>query len=189
MIGHLSGTILKKTAGHVILSAGAVGYRVAATPGTLFSLEAGAAASLWTYLAVRENALDLYGFVTEDELALFELLLTVSGIGPKSALGVLALTDTESLRRAIARDDPSGLTKISGIGKKTAEKIVRELHEKIGPVSGDGDTPPSGSSDALDALMAMGYSLSEAREALGRVPKGTTDSAEVVREALKQLSS
>lgn len=188
MIGHLAGTVIQKTATQVIVSVGGVGYLVATTPHILSQMDTDSSISLWTHLAVRETALDLYGFLDESELKLFQLLLTVSGIGPKSALGVLSIVDTADLRTAIARNDATRLIKISGIGKKTAEKIVRELHEKIGAPT-DVDTLSTGSSDALDALMAMGYTLSEAREALKRVSKDTTNSADVVREALKQLSS
>ena len=152
MIGHLEGTVLKVSDGSCILQTGGVGYKIAPTARALASLRGGERASLWTYLAVRENALDLYGFATEDEQRLFELLLTVSGIGPKSALAILDIASVETLRAAISQGNASYLTKVSGVGRKTAEKIVLELRDKVGIGTLDATSAIAGDQEALEEI-------------------------------------
>ena len=187
MIGHLEGTVRKVTAGYAILSCGGVGYKVAATKETLAQLSTGASASLWTHLAVREDVLDLYGFTNEDELNFFGLLLTVSGIGPKSALAILDIANVESLRSAISAGNASYLTKVSGVGKKTAEKIVLELRDKVGAVGSGSAEAMEGDEEAMEAMRALGYTMQEAREALRRVPEEVTKPGERLRAALKAV--
>ena len=113
---------------------------------------------------MREDVLDLYGFLDHRELEFFEMLISVSGIGPKGALSILGITSIETLRKAISTGDTSYLTKVSGIGKKTAEKIIIELRDKIGEEKGGSSL--QGELDALEALKSLGYSQNEAREAL-----------------------
>ena len=188
MIGQVTGTIKELDMASVLIDVGGIGYIVYTTPDSISTLRTGKKASLWTHLAVREQSLDLYGFVTKDELHFFELLLSVSGIGPKSALGILSVATIETLRSAIIEEDSSYLTKVSGIGRKTAEKIVLELREKVG--AKDSTTGSlKGESEALEALMAMGYSVHEARDALRSVPKEITLQGDRLREALKNLGS
>lgn len=189
MIGHLSGTVVAVELDHLILSAGGVGYKLFSTQETLAGLQTGVATELWTHLAVRENALDLYGFATREALHFFELLLSVSGIGPRSALSVLGIAQVETLRAAIASGDPGYLTKVAGIGKKTAEKIVLELSGKVGVASEEASAARQGDEDALAALTGMGYTVAEAREALRAVPRDIADSGERLRAALKSLGS
>jgi len=176
-------------AGFAIISAGGVGYKVRATRETLAGLRSKEEASLWTHLAVREDALDLYGFADEEALGFFELLLTVSGIGPRSALAILDIAEVPTLRSAIAAGNDSYLTKISGIGKKTAAKIVLELKDKVGPMSEGDARAAAGDEDALEAMQALGYSVHESREALRKVPSTVKKSADRLREALKLLGS
>lgn len=187
MIGRIEGEVSVKRAGFVILSAGGVGYKIAATREALAGLKAGEKAVLWTHLAVREDSLDLYGFRAEDELHLFELLLTVSGVGPKSALAILDLAPVETLRSAIAGGNAQYLTKVSGVGRKTAEKIVLELREKVG--AGIAGPALQGDEDALDAMRSLGYTLHEARDALRKVPHEVTEGSERLRAALKILGA
>lgn len=187
MIGHIKGIVIHTGPDQVIISTGGVGYSIFITPDTMLNIEEESEFALWTHQVVRETALDLYGFPTRDELRLFELLLSVSGIGPKSALSVLTLANAETLTNAIARGDSTGLIKVSGIGKKTAEKIVLELHEKVGPITNASETDMA-DADTLEALTSMGYSINEAREALKLIPKNITSSNEMLREALKRLS-
>lgn len=189
MIGHLTGTVLAKRAGYALVSAGGVGYKVALNKTALASLVAGEAASLWTHLAVREDALDLYGFEHEEELRLFEMLLTVSGIGPRSALAILDIAAVETLRSAIAGGNAGYLTTVSGIGKKTAEKIVLELREKVGAAAESESAALRGDVEALEALRALGYTHAEAREALRKVPSSIEGGSARLREALKLLAS
>lgn len=187
MIGHIEGSVHAVRAGFAIISAGGVGYRIAATKDTLSRLTSGSRASFWTYLAVRENALDLYGFQTENDQHFFELLLTVSGIGPKSALAILDVTDVETLRNAISRGNAGYLTNVSGIGKKTAEKIVVELKDKVGLAAEGSSASMKGDEEALEAMRSLGYSPAEARDALRKVPQEFTKSNDRLREALKIL--
>lgn len=187
MIGHVEGTVTALRAGFVILSAAGVGYRVAATKETLATLRSGERAALWTHLAVRENALDLYGFKNEEEMRFFELLLTVSGIGPKSALAILDIAAVETLRSAIARGSSSYLTNVSGIGKKTAGKIIVELKDKVGLGAEGEGAALRGDEEALEAMRSLGYSPQEAREALRKVPQTLEGGNERLREALKIL--
>jgi Holliday junction DNA helicase RuvA len=185
MIGHLEGTVTALRPGFVIISAGGVGYKVSATKEVLAGVTEGARVTVWTYLAVREQALDLYGFRSEDELHFFELLLTVSGIGPKSALAILDIALVETLRSAIAGGNAGYLTKVSGIGKKTAEKIVVELRDKVGLAVGGESL--KGDEEALEAMRSLGYSPAEARDALRHVPSHVTGGNDRLREALRLL--
>jgi Holliday junction DNA helicase RuvA len=141
---------------------------------------------LWIHTHVREDALDLFGFLERKELEFFEMLIGVSGIGPRSALAILGIASIETLRKAIGTGDTSYLTKISGIGRKTAEKIVLELRDKIGEEKGGSSL--QGELDALEALKSLGYSQNEARDALKKVPADTNTNTKI-REALKILGS
>lgn len=194
MIEQLTGQVVHKDTDFLILDVNGVGYKIFVTPDTLAKLrEEGV--TLWTYLAVRENALDLYGFTLRKDLEFFGLLLGISGIGPKSALGVLSVADSETLRNAISSGDISYLTKVSGIGKKSAERIVIELKDKVGKVAESSILKED--TDALDALMVMGYSAAEVREALKKLPKtplrqgseGQAATKERIKEVLKLLSN
>ena len=167
--------------------AGGVGYKVATTKETLGQLSVGAKATLWTHLAVREDVLDLYGFQNERELQFFELLLTVPSVGPKSALAILNVASVETLRSAIAAGNDSYLTNVSGIGKKTAQKILFELKDKIGPAAEASAAQLEREEEALAAMRSLGYSLHEAREALKKVPLTVEGSSARVREALRLL--
>ncbi len=187
MIGSIRGKIALKTDKFLIVEAAGVGYKVSVSPDVLSKAgKTGAEIALWIHTHVREDSLDLYGFLDRPELEFFEMLLNVSGIGPRSALAILSIASIETLRRAIGTGDISYLTKISGIGKKTAEKIVIELRDKIGEE--EGGTNLQGELDALEALKSLGYSQNEARDALKKVaPEGTTNAK--IKEALKILGT
>lgn len=188
MIGRLTGTYAgQTTGGAALIEVGGVGYAVRVTPETLRVIEKEPAATLRTHLAVREDALDLYGFLTDEELRFFELLLTVSGIGPKSALGILSVTSVATLKQAIPQGDITYLTKVSGIGKKTAERIVVELKDKLGGKAGTVMPTLREETEALEALRSLGYGLEEARDALKHSEKGGT-TGERLKEALRRLS-
>ena len=137
---------------------------------------------------MREDSQELYGFLHYPELELFELLIGISGIGPKGALGVMAIAPVDTLKKAIASGDTSYLTRVSGIGRKTAEKVVLELKEKLAGRGVSVSAPElKDEADALDALVALGYSQREARDALAAVPQDITSIEKRVREALKRL--
>jgi Holliday junction DNA helicase RuvA len=186
MIGHLKGELLHQDLKSIILDVSGVGYKIYTNTASLDS-QLGKKLEFWTYLAVRENALDLYGFSTKEELNFFELLLTVSGIGPKSAMGILSVATIQNLKHAISTGDTSHLTKVSGVGKKNAEKIVLELKDKLDGWTSDGTEFVSGDVDALEALKSLGYGEKEAREALKKVT-GAKDTGDKVKKALKLLS-
>lgn len=190
MISRLTGTIAHIDPKYIVLDVGGVGYKVFTTVDSLSKLgKEKEATTFWTYLAVRENALDLYGFSSLSELNFFELLITVSGIGPKTALGILNAAPVSALETAIQTGDTSHLTKVSGIGKKVAEKLVLELKDKVEKISHteESKTAMKTESDALEALKALGYSQHEAREALKELPKSITKTSDRIKEALKIL--
>ena len=188
MIGHAEGKIIFKGERYVVLDVGGVGYKVFVVASSYRNLSVGESAKLWTLLHVKEDALELYGFSHQAELEFFESLISISGIGPKSALGVLSLAPVDTIKRAIASGDTSYLTKISGIGRKTAEKIILELKDKMGfgKVSFGGEEFKE-DADILDALLALGYSQREAREILQKVPSFVKGREQRLKEALKML--
>lgn len=187
MIGSIKGRVQYKGATYIILEANSIGYKVFVTPPLLFSLKIGQEQGLVILTYVREDQITLYGFEKLAELEFFELLLTVSGVGPKSALGIMSLASLEMIKSAIVSEDPSVFTKVSGIGRKTAERVIVELKEKL---KNEVDATPVARehSDAMDALVALGYSQQEARDALKNIPKDITNLQEKVKQALKTLT-
>lgn len=172
MISRLRGTPVGRSAEGIVLDVGGVGYLVAATPGVLRRAEGGGEIVVETYLVVREDALQLYGFVDAGERELFTQLLGVTGIGPKVALAVVSGSPAADLRRAIALGDHARFQAIPGIGKKTAERIVLELKEKIGGEAEIATSPAAGTSSHLvarEALVELGYTVVEAEQALATV--------------------
>lgn len=188
MISHIKGKVILKKEKFIIISAGNVGYKVFVMSG--FG-KVGEEIELFTYLNVREDLLALYGFKEYKELELFELLISVTGIGPKVGMGILSLADPETIKIAIAKGDSSILTRVSGIGKKTAERVILELGNKftISDVENMEDkTREIGNhSDALDALVSLGYSASDAKRALANISPEIKDVGEKIKKALKEL--
>lgn len=190
MISYLKGKIKNKGNNFAILDVNNVGYKVFVLPLFYGDLRIGQDVEFYTYQQVREDALNLYGFKNMEDLELFELLLSVSGIGPKSALGIMSAANADDVKESIYSGDPALLAKVAGIGRKTSERVVLELKEKIrnlGVGSGKIAAGKFGSSDEIDALMALGYSLPQAREALNGVGVEIKDSGERIRHALKAL--
>ena len=183
MIGSINGKITLKTEKFVIIEANGVGYKINVSSDTMSKIK-NDSVLFWTHLHVREDALDLYGFLERSELEFFEMLISVSGIGPRGALAILGIASLNTLRKAISTSDTTYLTKISGIGKKTAEKIVLELRDKMGETS-KGESL-QGELDALEALKSLGYSQNQARDALKKI-SSSTDTNTKIREALKLL--
>jgi len=191
MIASLAGNIRHKELNSITVDVGGVGYRVAVTTETALEAKVGSPISIWTHLVVRETALELFGFLDKETLEIFELLITISGIGPKSALGILNIVSPATLRQAVASEDTTYLTRVSGIGKKNAEKIVLELKNKLKFSKEDtstGSVQAREESDALEALVSLGYSERDARDALKKVPKNIEGASERVKAALKLLS-
>jgi Holliday junction DNA helicase RuvA len=192
VISRLRGVPAGRTADGLVLDVGGVGYLVAATPSALRRAEDGGELTIETYLHVREDALQLYGFADGAERQLFVHLLGVSGIGPKVALAVVSSASPGELRRAIVLEDPARFQAIPGIGKKTAERIVLELKEKFGSedvvaLPSLPGAPTSSHVVARDALVELGYSVIEAETALARVDSELSPE-ERVREALRSAA-
>jgi Holliday junction DNA helicase RuvA len=188
MIAYLKGKILSKGQNFLVLEVGQVGYKVFVPASLLIKFRVGSELALNVHTYVREDQISFYGFSSPSELELFEQLISVSGVGPKIGLAILSSTSPEHVRSAIAGGEASVFTKVSGIGRKTAERLIVELKEKL-----DGHLSVSGKlskefSESLDALVALGYSAAEAREALKRVPAELSSSGQIVREALRFLS-
>ncbi|MCK4592499.1 Holliday junction branch migration protein RuvA [Candidatus Parcubacteria bacterium] len=188
MISHIKGKVILKSENFIIVSTGNVGYKVfiVSDLGKI-----GEDVELFTHLNVREDALVLYGFLEYKELELFELLISISGIGPKAGMGILSLADPETVKIAIAKGDSSILTKVSGIGKKTAERVILELRNKfsISDVENiEEKTKEIGDhSDAVEALVSLGYSSAEAKMSLSNISPEIKDVSERIKMALKEL--
>ena len=190
MIGRLSGTILEKQPPLVLLDVQGVAYEVDVPMSTFYQLPAtGTKVTLHTHLLVREDAHLLYGFATESERVAFRQLLKISGIGARTALSVLSGLTVDELYKAVAVEDVARLIKIPGIGRKTAERLLLELRDKLdaGLATTSAARPQSSRGDALHALIALGYSDKEANAALGRVD-AALPVPEAIRQALKLLS-
>lgn len=196
MISYLKGTVLEKGIKYsTIMTTGGVGYKVYTTLETLGHTSEGQEVELWIHTVVREDALDLYGFENRRSLEFFELLITISGIGPKSALGILNATTIDTIIEAILTGETGYLTKISGIGKKVAEKIVLELKGKVSKDSADdfnglGRNKGTDDVEAVEALKALGYTLKESKEAIEAISKDTSgkDVTTKIKAALKVLA-
>jgi Holliday junction DNA helicase RuvA len=188
VIYKITGKLLEREVGYAVIEAGGIGYKVFATAETLnkISKNTEKEISLWTKLAIKEDSWDLYGFIDKEEMGLFELLISISGIGPKTGIAVLNASSIENLKTAIASGDTSYLTKISGIGRKIAEKIIFELREKVGG-SKEAEKAMQGDSDVLEALQSLGYNERDAREAVKKLPKEINGTSNRVKEALKVL--
>ena len=207
MIAHLSGTVLYKDNKHAVIQTGGVGYKVYATERDLELMRVTEHVSVWVYTAVKEDALDLYGFILRDCKDMFDHLLTISGVGPKTALNILNVAGHEAIVSAVVSGELTYLTSISGIGKKMAEKIVLELKGKIAaiehidPVTGEkislgqnggsGDLAGATQSDidTIEALKSLGYTHREAKAALEQLDKETRakDIGEKIKLLLKML--
>ena len=192
MIAHLSGTIAEKFgAGSVVIDVHGVGYEVSVSTGDFEAVVLNQDVKFYTYHHVREQAEELFGFSSLAAKKLFEMLITVQGVGPKAALAILSLGDAEHVRNAIANADSAFVQKAAGIGKKTAERVVVDLRDKVGLPThyGQADTPVqvelNTSDEALEALMALGYTLADATKALENID-ANLPTAQRVTEALKK---
>jgi len=186
MFGHIAGKIFSLKGTKAVVKAGGIGFTIHSTPSYLGKLKTGIEAGFWTYTAVRENSIELYGFEAEEELRVFELLITVSGVGPKSGLAILSVAGVKSIEEAVVTGDTSSLTKISGIGRKTAEKIVLELNGKL-VTTRKGEARTSEDIDVFDALKSLGYRERDIQETIKNLPKSLAGANEKIKYALKNL--
>jgi holliday junction DNA helicase RuvA len=190
VIARLRGEVVARSTAAVVVDVGGVGYLVQPTAAARRKAKPGREVTFDTYLHVREDVLQLFGFAEPAEREMFELLLSVQGVGPKVALAIVSGSSPEELRRAIALEDTARFQAIPGIGKKTAQRVVMELKEKLGEgLTSDGATPLSPKTHlvARDALVELGYTLAEAEEALAETdPEAPPEQR--VREALKKAA-
>ena len=198
MFYYLSGTLAHREAGIAVIDCGGVGYKLTVSQNTLSAIDRIATRSdkvkLYTYMAVREDDVELFGFASEEELSTFKMLLTVSGIGPKAAMGVLSAFTPDGLARAVSTEDTKAIARANGIGAKGAARIVLELKDKLSYV-GDTDTTPIAASfsapkksscltEAAEALTALGYSRAEVNTVLSKINTNGMESGEIIRAAL-----
>ena len=189
MIGLIEGEVVSRDDGRLLVrTAGGVGYLLSTTLDELGRATVGKTVRFFTYLKVSENALDLYAFENVDDLNFFKLLLTVSGVGPKTALSVINLGAPNEIRAAIARGDVKYLTAVQGMGKKTAERVVVELKSKFAGYEFSTAGATGHLSEAISALVSLGYDEKEARQALVELaPRESEDLATVIKAALARL--
>ncbi len=199
MIGYLKGIVAELTENALILDVGGVGFEVKISAQTAAELPGiGEECRIYTYMAVKEDDISLFGFPTRDDLNFFKLLITVSGIGPKGAQQILSAMRADDLRFAILTGDAKAIARAPGIGLKTAQKAILELKDKVsdqvsegqvftaGPAAGTGMVTDE-RSEAAEALAALGYSSTEAYKAVKQVPEEITDANDILKAALKYL--
>ena len=187
MIALLEGSIAALRHDYAIVMAGGVGYKVHLTPYALGKIAGELSARFHIFTNVREDAITLYGFLDEGELIMFELLISVNGVGPKMALGILSVAEPASIRAAVVGKDISILTRISGIGKRTAERILLDLENKVGTLTEESIKGATEESEVIEALGSMGYTPSEVREAMKLLPPGLARVEEKIGALLKIL--
>ena len=194
MIGHLRGRLAAKHPPQLLLDVGGVGYEVEAPMSTFYGLPGvGAEVSLHTHLVVREDAHVLFGFATERERSLFRELIKVSGVGPRIALGILSGATVDEFHRSVEMQDVASLTRIPGIGRKTAERLIVEMRDRLktlgaagfAPSPGGVATPASPQAEAFSALVALGYKPAEVTRLLQKVDPAATSTEEMIRHALR----
>ena len=195
MIGSLRGLLLSKQAPRIVIECNGVGYEVETPMSTFLDLPAaGAELFLHTHLVVREDAQILYGFATDDERLLFRTLLKVNRVGAKMALGVLSAMTASDFRRCVEFEDTTTLSKIPGVGKKTAERLIIEMRDRIDKVApiAAGAAPPgvkaSARSEAFDALVSLGYKPNEVNKLMGKLDTDKVSAEDIIRQALKQAA-
>ncbi|MDO8584717.1 MAG: Holliday junction branch migration protein RuvA [bacterium] len=191
MIQTLSGVLASKRDQSIVVEVGGVGFKVMVAKNVMSKLPAiGEAVKLFTYLHVREDILALFGFLNENELALFEQLNTISGIGPKSALGIMGIASVDQIAAAINEGKTELLTRVSGVGKKTAERVVLELKGKV-VMLGSGAYVEQMESDAdlEEALVSLGYSKQQARAAIAKIDPTTVGLSARLKETLRRIKA
>jgi holliday junction DNA helicase RuvA len=193
MIAYIEGQVKSVAENSAVVITGGLGYRVYVLPSTLFTTKVGEEVNFYTHQYVREDALELYGFQRPEELKMFETLIGITGIGPRTAMGILAITTPEQLKTAVVSGSVALLTKVSGIGKKTAERLIVELKDTF-QVEEKKHGAQAGSLyesdlEIIEALERLGYSSQEARRAIEALPKDVTGTEQRLKAVLKNLGS
>ena len=194
MFYYLSGNMVHKDLSFAVIDVGGVGYKVFSSLKSLETLPLNQPCKMYTYMYIREDAMDIFGFPTTEELSAFEMLLSVSGVGPKAALAVLSVMSVSELIVCISTNDHKPITKAQGVGPKMAQRIILELKDKIGSISADPIIPSKASSadrstetSAVNALVSLGYSGSDAQRAVAFAMEKEDKLENIIREALKLM--
>jgi Holliday junction DNA helicase RuvA len=188
MIHGLTGELRWVGLNYIVLDVGGVEYRVAVPVNQEKQPKIGEEVHVFTHLNIREGGADLYGFFNEESLGLFELLISVSGVGPKSAMAILSVASVDKIKISIAGGDPDLLRRSSGVGRKTAERIIIELRDKVGPADGGGGAKLAESDqDVYEALLSLGYQRRKIEDVLRELDSSITDVRDRLKEALKKI--
>lgn len=192
MIGYLTGKIISSKPTQILLDVNGVGYAVKISINTFEKLTGNSSISLHIYTNVKEDSITLYGFYTETEKEMFELLISISGVGPKSALSLLSGISTDDLKQAIITSNIERMIAVPGIGRKTAERLILELKNKVGEIKEEGITPakPSVQKEAVAALTTLGYNLASSEKAVHKILSENPETIleELIKSALKELN-
>ncbi len=192
MFYYIEGQIVFCEPGTAVIDVGGVAYKMTVSYNTFASMAGKDRARLYTYLSVSENGIELYGFHDTDELDVYKLLTSISGVGPKAALAILSIMTPSQLEKAVSSDDPRAISKAQGIGSKTAQLIILKLKDKLSIYRNNDDTTVSSGGanavDALEALTALGYARSDASKIISSMNVSSMTAEDIIREALKRLS-
>ena len=192
MFYYIEGQIVFCEPGTAVIDVGGVAYKMTVSYNTFASMAGKDRARLYTYLSVSENGIELYGFHDTDELDVYKLLTSISGVGPKAALAILSIMTPSQLEKAVSSDDPRAISKAQGIGSKTAQLIILKLKDKLSVYRNNDDTTVSSgganAADALEALTALGYARSDASKIISSMNVSSMTAEDIIREALKRLS-
>ena len=187
MIGKLTGQVVLARKNYIILDVVGVGYKVFLNEVNVGKISQKQTAEVFIFTHVREDQISLFGFLSLEELEMFELLNSVSGIGPKAAMNILNIAEPRTIKSAILNKESSILTKVSGVGKKTAERVILELQNKVEDLPETERAEAGGQQEVIEVLMTMGYSAFEAREAVKMIPKEVEDVSEKIKLALRSM--
>lgn len=198
MISFIKGEVVKKGLDYIILENNNIGYHLNTSFNTLKMLNEGERSFIYTYLHIREDILQLYGFLTNEEIEMFKKLITVNGVGPKAGLAVLSTFDVNTVKAIIIKDDAEKMSKVPGIGKKTASKIILELKDKVGILENIDESDKyfeevishqdkGEINDILNALMSLGFSQIEAKSVLEEIDTSGKSENDIIKEALKKI--
>ena len=191
MISYIKGEVVKKGIDYLILDNNNIGYYINTSFSTLEKISEKEKIIILTYMHIREDIIALYGFLTSDEIELFKKLISVNGIGPRAGLSVLSTYEANTIKEIILKEDVSRLSKVPGIGKKTASKIILELKDKVGTVEelqGSEIVVSSEMSDMIDALTSLGFNYAEVKKTLGNMELSGKSENDIIKEALKNLN-
>lgn len=191
MISYIKGEVVKKGIDYLILDNNNIGYYINTSFSTLEKISEKEKIIILTYMHIREDIIALYGFLTSDEIDLFKKLISVNGIGPRAGLSVLSTYEVNTVKEIVLKEDVSGLSKVPGIGKKTASKIILELKDKVGTVEelkGSEIVVSSEMSDVIEALTSLGFNYAEVKKTLGNMELSGKSENDIIKEALKNLN-